>query len=109
MTIALLLSLAASQDESVADCIRRLGDDAIDVREAAEAKLKARGRGILPELELAAKTQSDFEIRTRISHVIQFFTQVRWHTNLELARRKAAQEKKPLLVFSTMGPLDGFV
>ena len=34
---------------------------------------------------------------------------LRWLTDLETARKRAVQEKKPLLVFSTAGPLDGFV
>jgi hypothetical protein len=109
MEIVALLILAALQQEDVATLVRQLGDDAVSVRESAESKLRSLGRERVPDLLLAAKDHPDLEVRARIRQVVKHLTEVRWHTDLALARRKAALERKPLLVFSTKGPLDGFV
>jgi len=103
----LLLSLVP--DDGLTETIRQLGDDAAELRDAAVRKLQAKGRAIVPDLERALSEEKDEEIRARLAAVVRFLTQVRWHTDLATARAKAAAEKKPLLVFSTMGPLDGFV
>ena len=107
--ILILLLLTAAPDDSVAELIRRLGDDVAAVRDAGAAALTARGRAILPELENALAAQTDTEVHERLKRIIRDLTQIRWHTDLDLAKRKAAAEKKPLVVFSTLGPLDGFV
>jgi len=106
MILSLLLVLA-SQD--VPELIRQLGDDAAQVRDAAVVKLAAKGRAVVPDLERALENQQDPEIRARLNLVVRQLTQVRWHTDLARGMQKAAAEKKPLLVFSTMGPLNGFV
>ena len=107
--IAFLACLISTQDSDIASLVRSLSDDSVEVRESAEEKLKSRGRSILPELRMAAADHPDPEVRLQIARVIRYSTEVRWHTDVTIARKKAAQEKKPLLVFSTMGPLDGYV
>jgi hypothetical protein len=109
MTILALILLLVAPADDVSDLVRQLGDDAVDVRAAAAAKLTAQGRAIGPDLERARAGESDPEVRARIAQILRSLTQVRWYTDLEPAMRKAAAEKKPLLVFSTLGPLDGFV
>jgi hypothetical protein len=105
-----LLCLAATpQEETVSDVVRQLGDEAPPLREAAVQKLKARGRKVLPELNQLLTEQADPEVRARIGLILRQLTQVRWYTDLSQAEMVAASEKKPLLVFSTKGPLDGFV
>jgi hypothetical protein len=108
-TLLLLVFLASPPDEGVQELFRQLGDDAAAVRAGAVQKLIGRGRAIVPELKAALAEQSDPEIRARLALVLRQLTQVRWLTDLPTARSKAAVEKKPLLVFSTVGPLDGFV
>lgn len=106
--ILFLFLLLGQPDDTEAESIRNLGADSVEVRETAMANLKGRGRAILPELELALNKIADPEVRARITLVIKHLTQVRWHTDLALAMRIAAAEEKPLLVFSTMGELDGY-
>ena len=109
MTTLLLLLLLMTPGDGVQDLLRQLGEDDAAVRATAVEKLISRGRGIVPELQAALVGQSDPEVRARIAQVLRALTRVRWLTDLESGRRKAAQEKKPLVVFSTAGPLDGFV
>jgi hypothetical protein len=108
MLLALLL-LIAPPDDGVPELVRQLGHDDAVMRAAAVEKLLGRGRAIVPELESALVGQSDLEVRARISMLLRQLTQVRWLTDVHTARQRAAKEKKPLLVFSTLGPLDGFV
>ncbi len=108
-TLLCALLLAVLPDDGLTETIRQLGDDAVEVRDAAVRTLQAKGRTIVPDLERALTEERDVEIRSRLAAVVKYLTQVRWHTDLASARAKAAAEKKPLLVFSTMGPLDGFV
>jgi|SRR6185503_1032916 len=103
------LLLAVLPDDGVAESIRHLGDDSAEVRQAAVQKLKAQGRPILPDLERALPGERDPEVRARIVLVINFLTRVQWRTDLPTALKAAASEQKPLLVFSTLGPVDGFL
>jgi|SRR6185436_18377875 len=109
MNAILLLTLACFAQEDLATLVDRLGDDRIAVREHAQAQLKKLGRETVPALLRAAREHPDPEVRARIGGIVKHFTEVRWHTNLDLARSKAAAEGKPLLVFSTKGPLDGYL
>jgi hypothetical protein len=108
-TVCCVLLLAIGADDGLTDTIRQLGDDAVEVRDAAVRKLRARGRAIVPDLERALSEEQDAETRARLTAVLKFLTRVHWYTDLASARARAAAEKKPLLVFSTMGPLDGYV
>lgn len=104
--IAVLLALAL---QDPAELIRRLGDEAVDVRQAAEEALRSGGKEVVEPLRTAAAEHPDPEVRARAAALVRHHTQVRWHTDLAVARAKAVAQGKPLLVFSTMGPLDGFV
>jgi len=107
MTMMAILAALALQD--TAELIRRLGHESVDVRVAAEEALRAGGKPAVAPLRKAAEEHPDPEVRARAAALVRHHVQVRWHTDLEAARAKAVAESKPLLVFSTMGPLDGFV
>lgn len=107
MTSVALMLLLAAQD--TAELIRRLGDERVDLRQAAEDALRSAGKEVVAPLRKAAAEHPDPEVRSRAADLVRHHVQVRWHTDLEAARAKAVAENKPLLVFSTMGPLDGFV
>lgn len=104
-----LLLLVAPQDDTVQALLRQLGDDVPRVRSNAVSKLTAKGRAILPELETALSRESDLEVKARIAMVFRYITQPRWFTDVPQARIRAELEAKPLMVFSTPGPLTGFV
>lgn len=109
MTPLMLTLVLAASGDGVQELVRQLGDDDASTRAVAVENLIAQGRGVVLELEAARAGQSDPEVRARIAWVLKSLTQVRWLTDLETGRKRAAREKKPLLVFSTGGPLDGFV
>lgn len=102
-----LLLLACTQDFDT--LVEKLGDSSIDVREEAEAALRKMGRKIVPDLRQIAERHSDPEVRSRAAGILKSITEIRWRTDLEGALRAAKESKKPLLVFSTMGPIDGYV
>lgn len=66
----LLIGLALSAQETPEGLIKRLGDDAPEVREAATAKLRALGEKARRELEEAAKNHADPEVRARAKEVL---------------------------------------
>lgn len=109
MWIAAFVALATGQEPAIDVLLAGLGHEAVEQREAAESGLKSLGRDVLPALRRAAATASDLETRARLDRVIRHFTRVRWFSDLGEARRQAAAQRKPLLIFSTMGPLNGYV
>lgn len=105
--LALAALPLAAQDAEVGALVERLGSDSIAVRQRAESDLKSRGRAALPAVRQAATAHEDAEVRTRAAEVIRYLTEVRWRTDLGEALKAAAADRKPVLVFSSIGPLDG--
>jgi hypothetical protein len=67
---AILAAGAAAQDApSAAECVRKLGDEDFNVRDAAEKKLIQMGEAALPDLRKAAESP-DVEVRERITRII---------------------------------------
>jgi len=67
-----ILALPAFADESVADLIQALGDDAPAVRDRAQAELEKRGDAVLSEMESAigAPDFRDAEIQARLKEMV---------------------------------------
>lgn len=103
-----VLLLSLFQDPSIAESIEQLGDESLEVRQRAEARLQHTGRAAVPALREAAMMHAEPEVRLRAASVVRYLTQVHWWTDLREAKQRAMEEKKPLFVFSTIGPLDGF-
>lgn len=104
---ALLLYIAAAQD--LGDWLDRLSDPEIEVRERAELEIRKMGKKVVPDLRKVAETHGDPEVRGRARALLRWFTQVRWRRDVAEALRAAAAERKPVFVFSTMGPPDGYL
>ena len=104
----LTLLLAACLQDSFDTLVEQLGDSSIEVREDAELRLRKMGRKIVPDLRRISERHGDPEVRSRAAAVLKAITEVRWWTDVESARKAAKAEGRPLLVFSTMGPLDGY-
>ena len=90
------------------DLIRGLGSDDYAARETATAKLIEMGRAALPALREAAAATRDEEVRIRIQQIIRHVTELRWHTDLDSALKASREADKPLLIYSTIGALNGF-
>lgn len=61
----------ANNHERIARLIERLGDNSYATREAAEAEMFNVGETALPQLHVAARSNSDVEIRARAIHAIE--------------------------------------
>jgi HEAT repeat protein len=73
--ITLLSLLCSLQEESdlakrVSLLIHQLGDEQVEVREAAESELATLGQGVIPLLEQALTGEQPVEVRGRISNVL---------------------------------------
>jgi hypothetical protein len=109
MILCTALLLAACAQDSFETLVEKLGDSSIEVREEAEQELRRLGRKIVPDLRRVAEKHSDPEVRSRALSVVKALTEVRWWTDVASARKAANASGKRLLVFSTMGPVDGYV
>ncbi len=110
LTLALTLTLAAfAQDKAdeTARWIDELDAYEVEARERAESKLVERGRPALSALRKAVATAQG-DLKTRLEHVIRSITEPRWN-DLVAAIERARREKKPLLVFSTVGDRGGYL
>jgi hypothetical protein len=109
--IALLFfgSTAFAQDEAkITKLIDQLGGDELDSRDTAESELVRLGRPALATVRKALTT-ADGETKSRLERVVKAVTELRWMTDLAKAKEVAAREKKPILVFSTIGDVGGYV
>ena len=111
-TIAAVLLAAsfgfAQDDARVAKLIDELGGDDVEARESAETELVKLGRPALPAVRKAI-AKADSEVKGRLERVVKAVTEPRWMTDLAKAKEVAARDKKPLLVFSTIGDVGGYV
>lgn len=110
LAFAALLFLAVTapaQDDPLPGLVDKLRDTDIEVRDAAEAALIARGESSVPALRRLADAEADPEVRGRLERAIEKITGLEWRTDLDAALRKAAQEKKRVFVLSSPGPLNG--
>lgn len=70
--IALIVAALAVGDD-VDALIRKLGDDDVDVREAATVELMERGKAVEPRLRDALKATDDPEVQARLGVVLDYF------------------------------------
>src|SRR5204863_722905 len=109
------LGLAAGTDSSgeptpaqVASLVRNLDDNRFIVREQAENSLRELGTPAVPLLHKELRAAASLETRRRLEAVIADLSRISWRRNLDEAIREATQSGKPILVFSTLGEVDGF-
>jgi len=67
----LLVGLVFSQEPTIADLVKQLGDDDFDVREKAAQLLEGQGEKARAALAAAAKDHPDAEIRKRAADLVQ--------------------------------------
>ena len=109
------VGLAASRHSSgeptpaqVASLVRSLDDDHFMMRERAENSLRELGTPAVPLLRKEVRAAVSLETRRRLEAVIADLSRISWRRNLDEAIREATQSGKPILVFSTLGEVDGF-
>ena len=77
-------------------------------RESAQEQLAKLGSSALPELREALKGKHGPEVRYRLKSVIKQLSQVNWSPTFEDALATARKQNKMVVVFSTIGEVDGF-
>jgi hypothetical protein len=107
-TLLLAMLLTVQEDPKIGRLIDQLGGDELDVRDAAEDELVKIGRAALSAVR-KAMASAQGETKARLERIAKAVTELRWMTDLAKAREIAARDKKPLLVFSTIGDAGGFV
>ena len=85
-----------------------LDDSRYAVREQAQRDLVQLGIAALPEIRRELATAQSLESRQRLRNVVQALTTLPWERDLTAAMKTAKQSGKSILVFSTIGEVDGF-
>lgn len=106
--LLLVLLLSTQEDPKIGRLIDQLGGDELEVRDAAEEELVKIGRAAMPAVR-KAMASAQGEAKARLERIAKAVTELRWMTDLAKAREIALRDQKPLLVFSTIGDVGGFV
>jgi hypothetical protein len=113
--LALTWSLTATQANppaadagQVRELVKRLDSPRFAEREKADRALRDLGVTAVPLLREELKTAGGLESRRRVERIIAELTTLPWHRDVAKAVEQARAEKKPILVFSTMGEPSGF-
>ena len=76
--------------------------------EQAENSLRELDTPAVPLLRKELHAAASRETRRRLEAVIADLSRISWRRNLDEAIREATRTGKPILVFSTLGEVDGF-
>jgi HEAT repeat protein len=98
----------ATDEDAVSRLAEGLASDRYAEREAAELKLVQLGHDAVPRLRELLESTDDAEVRARLRRAIGRITTLRWHRDLVTAMARAKSNGKSVLVFSTIGELDGY-
>jgi hypothetical protein len=108
MILLLTTALWAQETACFPSTVDKLTADDIDVREQAVAELIQRGATAVPAIRRALEKATDAELRGRLAQALKALTEIRWMVDLDAARKAAALEKKPLLVYATRAGVNGW-
>jgi len=106
--ITILLLLAAQETACFPATADKLSSDDIDVRDQALADLVKRGAKAVPAIRAALAKATDTELKGRLELALKALTEIRWMNDLDAALKVSAAEKRPLLVYVTNGPVNGW-
>jgi len=109
LTAILLLCAAAATlagpptEQDARRWVEDLASEQVEVREAADQRLRGLGREWKPFLEGRLASSEDPEVRARLRRLLAAFGVLRWETDVESALAEARRLKRPVLAFSTPG------
>ena len=101
-------SVPPDKEKLLRTLVARLRADAYEEREAAQAELFALSVENVPALRRLLAAETDQEARTRLSWVISRISRPLWKSDLAAAQKTARDADRPLLIFSTIGEVNGF-
>jgi len=93
--------------KQVRSLIAQLDDTRFCTRELAERSLRQFGPQVMKYIKQEIPTAS-LEARKRLERIAKDLCRLDWLNDLQTARARAWKEGKLILVFSTVGDIDGF-
>jgi len=96
------------EDDGARRLVEQLGSEEFADRQAAQRQLEVLGTQAVASLRRLQLETTDPEIRWRIAQAIRANSRPRWLTDIDAASRLAKRQGKLLMVFSTIGEIDGF-
>ena len=97
-----------ADEERIKTLVAELGSQEFEARESAQATLLSMDCGALAILKRCFELQTDPEILQRLKAVLWTLSHPRWLGSVEEAKGAALKTGKPIMVFSTIGPSNGF-
>jgi len=106
------LSPWAAEPPGMADrvgaLVKQRDDDRFAVRQQADRELRQLGIAVVPHLQKALEAKHPLEVTRRLESIVLELSRIPWKTDMSLAQEEAGRTGKPILVFSTIGEVDGF-
>lgn len=88
--------------------VEQLGSPTFSERESAQGQLQEFGSRSVPILRQLQSESNDPETQWRLAMVIRANSRPRWQTDIETAGYQSVRTGKLIMVFSTIGEIDGF-
>lgn len=98
----------AAEPDDITSLVAKLGDRDYRTREQATKTLAAKGWEAVPAMEKALAAAEEPEVIVRLQRVIHGITRLDWHTKPDDAVAVAKKTGRPILIFSTIGDVNGF-
>jgi hypothetical protein len=97
-----------SPADKVRGLVERLDDNRFEVRTEADRELRSLGVAVVPLLKKEMERRPALEVYRRLENIVTELSSIPWKTSISVAQEEATRTGKPILVFSTIGDVDGF-
>jgi hypothetical protein len=94
--------------ERVKVLVRQLDDQRFASRLQADQELRGLGIAVVPLLQKELDAKHPLEVSRRLESIVTELSRIPWKTETSVAQEEAGRTGKPILVFSTIGDVDGF-
>ena len=94
--------------ERVAGLVKQLDDNRFAIRQQADVELRKLGIAVVPLLQRELEARHPLEVTRRLESIVLELSRIPWQTDISQALEEARRTGKALLVFSTIGEVDGF-
>lgn len=98
----------ADPAERVKALVRQLDDQRFATRQQADQELRGLGIAVVPLLQKELEARHPLEVTRRLESIVAELSRIPWKTEISVAQEEAGRTGKPILVFSTIGDVDGF-
>jgi hypothetical protein len=99
---------APSLPEQVQQLVRQLDDPSFEVRQQADEQLRRLGIAAVAPLQRELNKNPPLEVARRLQGILRHLGKLAWHKEQDAAFVEARRSGKPVLLFSTIGEVNGF-